>query len=43
MIGIDESGMFEFMLEVQRAIHEGWTFKEIKYGERRLDIGPELI
>jgi len=34
--------MFEFALSVQSLIKQGWEFKEIDYGERRLGIGPRI-
>ncbi len=42
MYAIDE-GMFEFALQVQQAIKAGWVFTDIKYGEERLGIGPQLV
>ncbi len=34
--------MFEFALTVQTLVKQGWEFKEIYYGERRLGIGPRI-
>lgn len=34
--------MFEFAFTCQHLIQRGWHFVDIKYGERRLGIGPSL-
>ncbi len=34
---------FEFAFTVKEAMRRGWDLVEIKYGERRMGVGPCLI
>lgn len=33
----------DFALLIQRFIQEGWQFVDINYGERKLQLNPELV
>ena len=39
---INES-IFEFALDCQRLIGQGWKFEKINYGEARLGVSPSLV
>jgi hypothetical protein len=39
---IDE-GMLEFAMTVQSFVKEGWEFKDISYGERRLGTRSSVV
>ena len=43
MIDAINEAMFEFAQSLQCAFDKGWRIKDLRYGERRLGVGPTLI